>query len=260
MLIWLQVMLSLLRPPGINILIGILSLYYWIRSSGGKAILLFFISLGLLYGSSIPLVSDKLIIKLESKYRPFKTEVLPQYQNVNAIVAVFSDSYLSSDFVISQNMLQLSRDTKLPAAMVNLNNYRLYGTNAEPINSYIINIIKLLGDGNISLPISIAYENNNPAEQSKYIQETLEKNKIQKIFLISDSWNIARAQQISQKYGVEVVPIPIMSNLTLPKSNKISSFIPNGTSLLRSELFVKIYLDNFLNQITNQIKKVFKKF
>ena len=82
-LIWLQLMMSLLRPPGINILIGILSLYYWIRSSGGKAILLFFISLGLLYGSSIPLVSDKLIIKLESKYKAFKTEDLSQYQNVH---------------------------------------------------------------------------------------------------------------------------------------------------------------------------------
>lgn len=258
MLIWLQVMMSLLKPPGINILIGILSLYYWIRSSGVKAILLFFISLGLLYGSSIPLVSDKLIIKLEGKYKAFKTEDFSQYQNVNAVVAVFSDSYLSSDFVIAQNMLQLSRDAKLPAAMVNLNNYRLYGANSEPINSYIINIIKLLGDTNISLPISIA-DDNNPADQSKYIQETLEKNKIQKIFLISDSWNIEHAQQMIKKYGVEVVPVPIMSNISLPKSNKISSFIPNATSLLRSELFVKIYLDNFLNQIISQIKKAVKK-
>lgn len=258
---WLQFILALLMPPGISVLIGILSLYYCIRAAWFKSIFGFFISISLLYVSSIPLVADKLMFDLENKYQAFKGEDLSKYLNMNGIVAVFSDSYLSSDFSIVQSTLQLSKDTKLPIAIINLNNNRLYGLNANPINSCIVSMLKTLGDPSINIIASISLlDNTLPSEsQTKAIQEMLEKNKIQKIFLISDGWNVDQAQEIIKKYGIEIIIVPIKSNVRLPINNKLTSFMPNGTSLLRSELCVKIYLNNFINKNISSIKKLLKK-
>lgn len=244
MLNWWHIILSLFSFPGINILIGIFSLYYGIRCLWFKAIFCFLLSTSLLYAGSIPLISDTLMLKLESRYKPFKLEDISKYSGFNAIFAVFSNSYLCSDLVIAQNLLQLSKGSKLPTFIINLNKERLYGNNADPINTYITSIIKSSGVTDLNVPVLIDNINfyiDQKERKDNKVSE-LEKNNIRKIFLISDSWNIPKVQRMLKKFKLEeIVIIPVMSNLQYPNNHQINSFIPNITSLLRSEMVVENY-------------------
>jgi len=252
-LIWLKFISAFLQPPGLNILLCLIGLYCWIRSSDGWAAFFLGGSTILLYLLSVPMISDKLLLNLESKYQSSKIEELINQKDPKAIVVLSSGMMPASNWLLSnQYAAQIARATKLPV-LVSGGNLSIEDNNQN--NEAILMGKSLVADFNITGAIWVESDSHSIQESAKLSKQILDKNSIKNVFLVTNAWHMTRAIQAFKKQGIDVVPAPILTNLEESKANKLKKYTPSVASLLRSECFFYEYLGDVWGKVLDVVRQ-----
>lgn len=240
-LIWLKFIAAFLQPPGLNVLLCVLGIYYWLRSAAWMAAFFLISSTILLYLSSIPIISDQLLAKLEGQYPQSKIAELVNQKEPKAIVVLLSEADPNYALNFNQYAAQIAKAAQLPILVS--------GSNSTNDAAFMAK--SLATDFNITGAIWVEGSGYTTRESSKLAKQVLDQNAIKNIFLITNAWHMSRAIQNFKSLGLEVVPVPIPTTATISKSNKIENFIPSSKCLLHSELFFHEYLENLWSKIFN---------
>ena len=241
MLIWLKFIAAFLQPPGLNVLLCLIGLYYWLRSSEGMAAFFLIGSAILLYLFSVPMVSDQLLTNLEGKYQSSKLEELITQKEPKAIVVLSGGVDPSYSLMFNQYASQIAKATKLPI-LVSGNSLSKGDNNST--NEATAMAKSLVTDFNITGAIWTEGDSRTTLESAKLSKQVLDKNSIKNVFLITNAWHMSKATQAFKSQGIEVVPAPILTTLNISKSNKVVNFTPSARCLLRSGLFFHEYLED----------------
>lgn len=236
MLAWLNILIAFLQPPGLNVILLFVSLFYWIASKRGLALFFLITSTMLLYAFSIPLCTNKLMHYLENKYQAIKFENVIQDKTPKAIV-VLSDGKWPNGNALMRILYaaKLANSTKLPILVSGK------GKNLVNQDSEAADMAKSLAvDFNISGAIWIEGSSKNTMENAKFTKQILEKNGIHEIFLVTNAWHMSRAVQTFNKQAINVVAVPVLSDV---ENNKITleQFIPSANDIVKSAIFFHEY-------------------
>jgi len=242
MLAYLKIIAAFLQPPGLIITLLLISLFYLLLSKRKIAACWLIISTILLYLFSIPLCTNKLIAYLEHPYQQSTLDnVIKKFspQQVKAIVVLSAGAWPNANgFMRNMCAAKLANITKLPI---------LVSGGGEAVanrDSEAADMAKSLAtDFNISGAIWVEGNSYNTMENAKYTKQILEKNGITEVFLVTNSWHMSRAVQVFNKYKIQVIPVPVLSNINIEHNNKITinNFIPSADNLSKSAIFVHEY-------------------
>lgn len=239
MLTCFKIIAAFLQPPGLIVILLFISVFYLILSKRKRAVFWLIISTILLYALSISLCANKLISYLENQYQQSTLDsVIKNFpQQAKAIVVLSYGTWPNANGLM-RNMYaaKLANITKLPI---------LVSGGGEVIanrDSEAADMAKSLAtDFNISGAIWVEGNSHNTMENAKYTKQMLEKNGITEVFLVTNAWHMPRAVQVFNKYKVQVIPVPVFSNIEHNNKITINNFIPSADNLSKSAIFFHEY-------------------
>lgn len=244
---------SLLLPPGLFILLMLLG--FLLRR-------LFFVILALLilYILSTPFVARQLISGLE--VYPALTETQIGEGQAQAIVVLGAGRYLAAP--------EYSADTVSAAALVRLRyaaylhrktGLKIYATGGIPYQEGTVPEAELakqaleneLGTG----PVEVEDDSNNTRENAQLTAKLLERDGIQKVYLVSHAWHLPRAVTEFERVGIKVVPAPTRFYGGGPeKKPTYRMWLPNIGALMLS----RTALHEYLGQAWYEMRNIWRSF
>lgn len=233
---WFKLVIGLLQPPGLIILLLLFGLYSWLVAKKSRAILVLTLSTLLLYSFSIPFCTNKLISYIDQKYQAMTLDSVSQEKTPKAIVVLSAGLWPNSNGLFRiLYTAKLANITKLPILVSG------GGKNIEnKEDSEAASMAKSLeADFHIAGAIWVEGESRNTMENAKFTKQVLEKNNINDIFLVTNSWHMPRAVQEFTKQGINVVAAPVLSNTK--SKTMLEQFVPSADELLKSEAFFHEY-------------------
>ena len=236
MLVWLKCIIAFFRPPGLNILLLAVGLFFWLISKKGRAVFLLSSSTLLLYLFSIPLSNNILISSLEKKYQS-KFEDIIKDKTPQAIVVLSSGKWPNSNGLLrTLYAAKLSKATNLPILVSGGGKNH----NNNDVSEAADMAKSLAADFGISGAIWVEGDSHNTMENAKFTKKILEKNNIKNIFLVTNAWHMPRAMQVFNKQGIKVVSAPIVSNIENNKCT-LDNLTPSADGIVTSEVFFHEY-------------------
>lgn len=248
-LVWLKFIAAFLQPPGLNVFLCLIGIYYWLRSSKFMAVFFLVGSAILLYLLSVPMISDQLLTKLENKYKASKIEELAAQTEPKAIV-VLSALDPSYDLMLHQYVVQLSKATKLPILVSG--NYVSPLDNTAGFNQAESMAKSLAMDFGVTGAIWVDSNSHSAKESAKFSKQILDKNSIKNVFLVTNAWHMPTAVQEFKAQDVVVVPAPIFTRSKLSKIS-VLNFTPSIGCLLNSEFFFREHLEDAWSKVAQII-------
>jgi len=236
MLVWLKCIVAFLQPPGLNILLLLLGLFFWLISKKGRAAFLLISSTLLLYLFSIPLANNVLIGYLEKKYQS-KFEEIIKDKTPQAIVVLSAGKWPNSNALL-RNLYaaKLAKNTNLPILVSGGGANRTSNDVSEAADM----AKSLAADCGISGAIWVEGDSHNTMESAKFTKKVLEKNNINNVFLVTNAWHMSRAMGVFSKQGIKAIPAPIVSNIGDNKFT-VDNLTPSAEGVVNSEVFFHEY-------------------
>lgn len=193
-------------------------------------------ALALLWLCSTPLVSDIALRWLEA---PFKAVDL-KTQPADAIVVLGAGSYLSApeygaDTVGDQTLVRLRYAAKLQRE----SGKPVLVSGGKPVEQDLSEAaqMKTVLEHEFSVPVRWTEgASNNTRENALYSKQILQKEGVNRIYLVTHTSHMRRAVMVFRNAGFDVVPAPTL----LPNGDAIDlfSFIPNAGALYGSHIFM----------------------
>ncbi len=246
MLIWLKFIAALLQPPGLNLLLCLIGIYYWLKSSNVIAAFFLTVSAILLYLFSTPYVSNALLTRLESNYQSAKFEEVINHKEPTAIVVLSSIDPVYG-LIFHQYASQLAKVTNLP---ILVSGNHILPEDNNKINEAEAMAKSLATDFGITGAIWVESDSRSTKESAKLSKQVLDKNSIKNIFLITNAWHMSSAMQLFKSQGIEVVPAPILTAISQPTST-LRNFTPSAACLVSSGFFFKEHLEKFASKVSD---------
>lgn len=248
---FLKIIAACLQPPGLIIIFLFISLVYLLSSKKIKSAFWLMISIILLYASSIALYANKLINYLEDPYKQSTLDtIIKHLQPQTKAIVVLSAGKWPNFHGLMRNIYaaKLANITKLPI-LVSGGGEVIAGRDSEAAEM----AKSLATDFNISGAIWVEGNSYNTMENAKFTKKMLEKNGITEVFLVTNAWHMLRAVQVFNKYGIKVIPVPVLSNIEDNSKITISHFIPSANNLLNSAIFFHEYIGIIWYKLLNMV-------
>ncbi len=246
---WLKFIEAFLEPPGLNILLFVLVLYFWLRAKKVKAAFLLFVNTLLLYSFSVPLVTNQLLVLLEKNYQSSFDDVIKEKSPKAVVVLTFSKWPSANGLLRNQYAAKLAKATNLPILVSG------GGKNGTNDDSEAAGMAKSLeADFNISGAIWLESDSNTTMESAKFTKKILDQNSIKDIFLVTNAWHMPRAKEVFSKQGINVVPAPVLSNTNLNKP-MLENLTPNADEIVKSGWFFHEYFGQYWYKALELLQK-----
>ena len=91
-------------------------------------------------------------------------------------------------------------------------------------------------------------ESRDTAENAVFSAAMLKKDGVSRIALVSHGWHLARAVELFQLQGMDVIPAP--TGFTTPAPTLFPQFLPSAEALANSSLALHEWLGILVQRIT----------
>lgn len=226
---------AILLPPLDLLLVAIVGLWLW-NKRPHLARLLLASSIILLWLFSTPYFAEALLHGLEGE--PYAVDT--KRGAADAIVVLGGGTYFHApeyggDTVGRETLERLRYAAKL---------YRETGrpilvTGGTPLGNSLSEAAQMrqVLEQEFHVPVRwVENASNNTFEDAHYSREILKRDDIQRIYLVTHAWHMARAVQVFQSAGFQIVPAP--TAYTTRYRIDLLAFIPNAKALRDSRIFL----------------------
>lgn len=236
-----KILTALILPPGIFVLLALLSGLWMLRRRAQWGILNLGLA-GLIYFLSISPVADSLMGPLERPWQiPRKVTgdvIVVLGGGVKSGVPDFSGRGFPASASLSRLVtgLRIHRATNLP---IILSGGKVHaGKDAEaPVARRI-----LLDLGMAAAPIIIEDQSRDTMENARFVKEICQKKNWRQPILVTSAAHMARASRAFRKAGMEVNPYPVDFLVTLPRAYTWPDYLPGIGALATSAMAIHEYL------------------
>jgi len=241
MLLLSKAVSQLLLPPGIFILLGIISLVFW-KKTWARALL--FCSLALMWVLSTEPIRDSLTAPLEFQYAAYNMDASSQGEAAIILlgggVQENAPDYQGSDELTTHSMMR----TIYAAKIAEQTNFNIYATGGTPLTQSaegdVMKSWLVWFDIDESRIIS---ENkaNTTWENAVLTQVLLNEKGINTIILVTSATHMPRAVFCFESQGLNVIPAPT-DYLTNQVDYDLRSYLPRSNVLADSGSALHEYL------------------
>ena len=241
---WIKFFAAISQPPGLNCILLLLGIYYWLRSN--KFMSVFFLIGGtvFLYLISTPAISNKLLDNLETQYQSLNFSSLINQKDPKAIVSLAAVDP-SDSWMINKNTAWLAKATGLPV-LVSGNNYIL---EYDSTNNVVEKMAKSLSsDFGVNGTIWVESKGYYLKQNAQLVQKILKQNGIKKIFLLTNAWRMNRAEKVFKSFDLEIVPAPLVKK-ALTTNSQLQNFTPRIDCLLNSSYYFFCLFEGFWSKL-----------
>jgi len=244
---------SLLLPPFsllILALIGALLLFRHPKT----AKTLIFIAFALLWLASTPYIAESALHLLEAKTSTLQTTP----QGNAAIVILGGGSYFNAPEYAGQDTIsdttlvrlrygaRLQRESKLPILL----------TGGKPLGNSTSEAqqMRLSLEKDFQVPVCWTEDaSDNTFENARNSYQALQKNGINKIYLVTHAWHMPRSAAAFRRAGFEVIEAP--TAFTTRYQTDLLAFVPRAEALRDSKIFVHEVIGLLVYQAKSVISK-----
>lgn len=243
MLLLSKAISQLLLPPGIFILLGIITLLFW-KKTWARALL--FCSLALMWALSTEPIRDSLTEPLEFQYAAFTMDASPQG---NAAIVLLgggvqenAPDYQGSDELTTHSMMR----TIYAAKIAKQTQFNIYATGGTPLTQTAEaegDVMKswLIWFGIDEARITSENKADTTWENAVLTQGLLNEKGINTVILVTSALHMPRAFFCFESQGLNVIPAPT-DYLTNQADYDLRSYLPRWNVLADSGSALHEYL------------------
>ncbi len=237
---------AFLLPPLSLLLIAALGLWLW-RKHPFLARTLLTLSFSLLWLFSTPYVAEALLHELEGE--PYVTDTSKPL--ADAIVVLGGGTYFHApeyggDTVNYQTLERLRYAAKLHRAT----GLPILVSGGKPLGNSLSEgqQMKQVLEQDFNVPVRwVEGESDNTQQNAQLSHPMLKSEKIERIYLVTHAWHLARAVQAFQDAGFRIIPAP--TAYTTRYQIDLLAFIPNAYALRDSRIFMHELIGIFWYQL-----------
>lgn len=237
---------AFLLPPLSLLLIAALGLWLW-RKHPFIARTLLILSFSLLWLFSTPYVAEALLHELEGE--PYVTNTNKPL--ADAIVVLGGGTYFHApeyggDTVNYQTLERLRYAAKLHRAT----GMPILVSGGKPLSNSLSEgqQMKQVLEQDFNVPVRwVEGESDNTQQNAQLSYTMLKSEKIERIYLVTHAWHMARAVQVFQDAGFRIIPAP--TAYTTRYQTDLLAFIPNAYALRDSRIFMHELIGMFWYQL-----------
>ena len=220
---------SILLPPGSQILLLFLGVF-WFRVQKVLSILMILLATVSLYLFSIPAISERLLVGLET-YPPINFE---ERASAGAIVVLGSGRYSDPpeyglDTVNGAGLVRLRYAAKLAKKL----HLPILVSGGKPLSEELseaeLMTSVLVKEFGVTTPVWLESDSYNTLENAKYTQKILKDRHINNIILVTHAWHMPRSVWSFKQVGMEVIPAPTQFTAKVPVS--FFRWLPSAAAL-----------------------------
>lgn len=231
-----RVIYAWLLPPGLFFVLFCVAFFFFIKTKKNGWLVLPFIGM---YLFSIYVVSSMLIKPLENW---FKQPVIGDLNGAQAIVILGGGSYYGVPDIDGQGQAAPCFANRLLAGI------RLYKMLKVPIiisgtGEEVKIAFRLLNVCGVEQKeIFTENRSQNTVQNAKFTKDLCQKNKFEKIILVTSASHLPRAAMLFQREGMHLIPYPTDYRTHGVKVMNLHVFTPTYESLSNSAVALKEYL------------------
>ncbi len=240
------ILTTLVLPPAALLLLALLGLLLAVRKKA-TGLALAFVAVVLLWLVSCHAVAVWLAQNILPQFAPVTSAVLKN-SGVQAIVVLGGGvAPLAPEYGEPQASLPaaarlrygvwLARQTQLPVAFAGGMGWGAAAAQTLPEGE----IARRLAQRDYGLTLRwIEDQSRDTAENARMLRPLLQKDKVQRIALVTHAWHMPRSVQAFERAGFTVTAAPMA--YILPKQNKVLEWLPSVDGLQSSQLVLKEWL------------------
>ncbi len=245
---------TLLLPPLSLLLLlasGILLLY----RSPKLARALIFAALGLLWISSTPYFSERALRLLEAQTTPLDS----RRQNADAIIILGGGTYFHApeyggqDTVSDASLVRLRYGAKLQRET----GKPILVTGGKPLGNDISEAqhMRMALEEDFLVPVRWEEDDSeNTLENANLSFQILKPVGLQKIYLVTHAWHMARSADVFRRAGFDVVEAPVA--FTTRYQTDLFAFLPQAISLQQSKIFAHEIIGLLWYRVKSEISNI----
>ncbi len=198
---------------------------------------LFISAFALLWLCATPYVSQTLLQQLEAHTTPL-TNPPPA---ADAVVILGGGTYLQAPDYSGQDTVNATTLQRLRygAKLARQTRQPILVTGGKPLGNALSEAQQMRDvlEHDFQLPVRWTEDNsNNTAENALFAFQTLQKQGIKKIYLVTHAEHMPRSAKVFRRVGFDVIEAPTI--FTTRTDTNVLTFLPDATALLESKIFI----------------------